>query len=242
MLGEAMPVTTGFWTTDGLPGLEIMPGVVVSAVGVTLPESLSFHDWAMLFPVLDQLQRGADWALGDWLNYGEPRWGEDHADAIEITHLEDGTLQNRAWVARRIPQDQRDDRLSYTHHRIVAPIDDPDDRTRWLEMAYEKGWSTRTLQAEIDQARSAALEPEGNAGSEGGASNFSEEVEPVDPVLLEAEVLIGMVTAANDVDSRYHGSYQASKGVWPQFWEQFERMAAIWRDRKDEGDWGWEDA
>lgn len=243
MLGEETSATAGALATVETPGLGIGPGIVVSTTGITLPPDMLYEDWEALAEPLNVARRGINWALGDWLNYGENRYPERYANAIEITDLDDTSLMNIAWVARQVRPDVRMAEVSWSHHRCVAPIDDDDEKRQWLQMAYDNGWSTRKLQEEIDRARTAALEPADGpvGGGEGGETTFAEEVEPIDPVLLEAEALIGMVLTACDVEARFHGSYQASRGVWPQFWAQFDRMVAVWRDNRDADDWGLEE-
>jgi len=47
------------------------------------------------------------WWVGDWLNYGEARYGEMYSQAIEITGYASQTLADAKWVASRIEPSRR---------------------------------------------------------------------------------------------------------------------------------------
>src|SRR3954452_5850130 len=49
--------------------------------------------------------------LGDWINYGEAKFGEKYQEAIRQTGLDYGTLRNAAYTARRVALSDRSDRL-----------------------------------------------------------------------------------------------------------------------------------
>lgn len=94
------------------------------------------------------------WALGDWLRYGEGRgdFGEYYAQAADFTQYSEGTLQNFVWVCGRYEISRRNEKLSFSHHSIIAALH-PKVQDRLLALAVERGWSSRELDHEADPFR-----------------------------------------------------------------------------------------
>lgn len=67
------------------------------------------------------------WAIGDWLNEGERKWGEMYAQAHDDLLISARTLANYAWVARAYEAHTHErtfvDVLSFSHHKIAAGLD-----------------------------------------------------------------------------------------------------------------------
>jgi hypothetical protein len=47
------------------------------------------------------------------------------------------TLRQYEWVAKSVKSVYRQSHLSWTHHQLVASIDDPAKQRQWLERAAE---------------------------------------------------------------------------------------------------------
>jgi hypothetical protein len=78
--------------------------------------------------------------IGDWLNYGESKYGEKYAQAVGPEQAE--TWKNYAWVARSVEMSLRKDILSYKHHEVVAPLNSAGQKD-WLARTVQEGWSVR---------------------------------------------------------------------------------------------------
>lgn len=116
--------------------------------GIVLADNLSYDDWLAVGQVLQYLGKHIQFAIGDWINYGERKWGEKYTQAIEATGWERHTLINYAAVARRIPTSLRKDNLSFSHHSAVAYLD-IDDRDALLDEAQECELSVREIQQNV---------------------------------------------------------------------------------------------
>jgi hypothetical protein len=93
------------------------------AAGYVLPEDLDFERWSSLGRTLQKMDRGIQWWLGDWWNYGEDHYGEKAAQAVEENPaLERSTIRNYAWVCRRFKLEQRRPGVSFAHHYTVAKL------------------------------------------------------------------------------------------------------------------------
>jgi len=57
------------------------------------------------------------WWIGDWLAFGERKYGEMYEKALEVTEKDYGVLRNAVSVAGKIEMSRRRDNLSWGHHR-----------------------------------------------------------------------------------------------------------------------------
>lgn len=124
-----------------------LPGVVTETA-LTLPEGLDLDDWTAAGAMLGRIGRACQWWIGDWLNYGERRYGETYAQGIEATGYEYQTVAQMAWVAGKVELSRRRESLSWSHHVEVAALD-PAEQDRWLDRAEAEGWARNELRREI---------------------------------------------------------------------------------------------
>lgn len=91
-----------------------------SEVAWTPQADLSFNEWMERGGTFAQIHRSIHFWIGDWVKYGEDRWGEKYAQALDCTTFTYGTLRNDWWVANRIPPEIRRPALYWNHHYIAA--------------------------------------------------------------------------------------------------------------------------
>ena len=121
-----------------------------------LPGSMTYGDWASAGRQLAWLSHGVAWALGDWLLYGQARFGTRYRDAIAATGLDHQTLRNYAWVARSVSPSRRRDKLSFQHHAEVAALSEAEQEL-WLGRAERLRWSRNQLRRELAERRRALI-------------------------------------------------------------------------------------
>lgn len=126
-----------------------LPGIY-SSIGLELPEKLSFENWSDIGLKLSKIERVVLWWIGDWLRYGEAKWGEKYAQALDETGYSYQTLRNAQWVCSQIELSNRLDNLSFGHHQYVARFK-PEEQKRWLDQAQILGWSAKELRQQIKQ-------------------------------------------------------------------------------------------
>jgi hypothetical protein len=59
--------------------------------------------------------------IGDWLNYGEQKWGEMYTQALDATEFDYGTLRDDKWISSKIQLSDRSDNLAKAllrHHYL----------------------------------------------------------------------------------------------------------------------------
>ena len=116
--------------------------------GLDLPHNFTFEEWSSVGQTLQQLEKVMPWALGDWLMYGERRYGDTYTQAVEETGLSHGHLRNLMWVARKFPKDRRRPQLTHYHHYVCAALSEA-EQDMWLDEAVENQWSSKELRTRI---------------------------------------------------------------------------------------------
>jgi hypothetical protein len=125
----------------------------------------------------------ARWWLGDLLNFGEDRYGEEAAQVLS-NRLSERQVSEYRWVAKNVHFSVRTDELSFTHHRIVAALDRESQR-RFLTYAAEYDLTVRELREALREAQ---------------ALSMPREKEPSEPRwLVQAETRETVDAAANVV-------------------------------------------
>ena len=115
---------------------------------LNLPSKLTFDEWMGHGETLSAMQNSIPWWVGDWINFGESKFGEGkYSQGLTLWDYGYHTLANMAWVASQYPPETRTS-LSWTHHRYAASLD-MEERTALLEKAKEEEWTSRQLQIEV---------------------------------------------------------------------------------------------
>lgn len=166
------------------------PKFTITRTGLHIHADLSFEEWAGLAPLAGEMVACAAFLIGDWLVYGQDHFERQlplpgfelpakgrvnrstYDAALAATSLDFTTLQNYAYVARRVPRELRQDKLPWEHHRIVAKLPEPEQK-RWLEIAIKhqtkgRALSSRRLRRSIQAGRLLRIEelrvPEADRG------------------------------------------------------------------------------
>lgn len=93
-----------------------------SATGLDIDEDTSFQDWQVIGDFLKFLDGSIQWIIGDWVAFGEKRYGDQYTAAMQATGMAYKTVANALWVAKRIPKERRRPSLTFSHHMRVAAL------------------------------------------------------------------------------------------------------------------------
>jgi len=126
----------------------IYSGFELHKNGITPIGNPTFEQWEKVGEFIKKSGQSVQFWLGDWLNYGEGRWGEKYTQALDETDYALGTLQNSSWVASNIDPSRRHENLSFSHHQNVAHLE-PDEQDFWLDKAEEEGWTVFEMRQAI---------------------------------------------------------------------------------------------
>lgn len=175
-----------------LGGVEAVP----SRLGLTIVDTMGFNDWRALGDRLVRMGDSAAWWIGDWRVFGN-RFREAYPDGLSAVDLNDETVRRYAYVAERVPREERESTLSFRHHMLVAGLDQ-EARRRWLDDAARGGWSTRDLEQALAEARvKPGRAPALSVRAEGALLERCEEqasevgMEPREYAVLALEVALG---------------------------------------------------
>jgi hypothetical protein len=154
----------------------------------------TFDEWAATFKWCQAVEKASPFWVGDLVAYGEQKYGEMYAQAMDATRYSYGTLANAAYVARRVESSRRREHLSFGHHQEVAPLP-PQEQTEWLDKAEVQELTIQQLRIHI---KAAAAESVGH------------------PVELWLQVRCADVTDQNELAERLRGEGRAVKNALPE--------------------------
>ena len=114
-------------------------------------EELEHPEWIAAGRQLGAIGRCSQWWVGDWIRYGNAKWGEKYAEAARITGYDAGSLRNMASVAACFDLSLRSDKLTWSHHVLLAPLE-RDEQIYWINRAIEERFSVADLRVELRSA------------------------------------------------------------------------------------------
>lgn len=105
-------------------------------------------EWIIVGRRLGGIGRCNQWWLGDWVRYGNEKWGQKYTVASKITGYDPRTLANMSSIAAAFTLSRRRDVLTWSHHAAVAalPIEKQD---AWLNRAVAEKLSVADLRTEL---------------------------------------------------------------------------------------------
>lgn len=129
---------------------------------------LDHSDWLATGRRLGAIARCSQWWIGDWVRYGTAKWGEKYVEAARATGYDVASLRNMAWVASQVDLSLRSDKLTWSHHVLLAPLE-PDQQQRWLRQASEERLSVADLRLELRALRAPGGSSRGDSPAQNGA-------------------------------------------------------------------------
>ncbi len=147
----------------------------ISKVAWVPPADLGQAEWLSTGRRLGAIGRCSQWWIGDWIRYGTARWGEKYTEAARVTGYDVASLRNMAWVAAQFDLSLRSDKLSWSHHVLLAPLE-RDQQQRWIARAVEERLSVADLRLELRARGNGGRKEQGAAG--GGSLEQGEGVCP----------------------------------------------------------------
>lgn len=173
----------------------------------------SFEEWLKCGDFLKNANGAVHFWIGDWLNYGEHKWGEMYSQAMEETGYEYSTLRNDKWVSSRVNPERRRDNLSFSHHKEIADLE-PEEQEVMLQLAQEQKLNRNDFSREVRNYRLKLDLPELSAKQLEASSADFEKVDPIVMKLIEVtEDLKGLNVNAINPDARDYLLAQVRKSL-----------------------------
>ena len=118
--------------------------------GLKLDKSLPFDCWIAVGREMVKAGDRLQFAIGDWINFGEDNYGSRYDLAVRSMPMEYTTLRNIASVCRHVPLSLRNDKLLWSHHVVVSVLHKtPAKIKKYLDLAAES--TPRMSVAELRQ-------------------------------------------------------------------------------------------
>src|SRR5882757_8258805 len=118
-------------------------------------KELEVSEWAAVGRRIGAIGRSIQWLLGDWIMYGNAKFGERYSRASKITGYDTQTLMNMVYVASRFSTSRRREVLSWSHHETLAALE-VEEQDDWLDEAERHHWSVSDLRTMLRLARKAS--------------------------------------------------------------------------------------
>jgi N6-adenosine-specific RNA methylase IME4 len=145
--------------------LQLAPYFKLTSTGLQITGEPTYDEWAAVGETLKFLESSIQFALGDWLRYGERKWGEKYAQAVAQTGKSEQTLTDYVWVASAVEISSRNENLTFAHHKAVAPLrlaggtPDIEKQRHYLELAQEQDLSVSQFRKLIQRDERAPMIP-----------------------------------------------------------------------------------
>lgn len=139
------------------------------------------EDWEGPLSFALWCQRASPWWIGDMLNAGDVRFGENFYQICEGYGISADQLQRYQSVARRVPAPNRRPGLSWSAHAMVARLPVDEQQTVLLE-AERRGWTSEEIRRYLlryHEPRKSAANPKST--SEGQSPKMRRQQSNQDP-------------------------------------------------------------
>ena len=135
--------------TDIIPAISL-GAFRATSVGLELPKSkVPIEKWLSYGTEIRKVRGALRWVIGDWLNYGEERYGEMYAQAYAMfEEYEESSIRHMRRVAKYIPLVRRRTSVSWSSHAEIAKLS-INEQEQWLD-ELELGMTRAELRLSLD--------------------------------------------------------------------------------------------
>jgi hypothetical protein len=157
-MSEAAPAATGMELMELVVQMERAGAMTFTTLD--LPANLEWDEYQAVGHWLHRIDESTPWWVGDWLLYGDGRYGEDVYQAASSTGFNQDTMRQWLWVAQQVPPKRRRADVTWSHHRQVAKLP-AKEQTHWLVRAAREKWTVSELRRQMNPS-----DIEGNGGAD----------------------------------------------------------------------------
>lgn len=113
-------------------------------LALTVPAKFTRDEWEQFGARIAVADNHFRLAVGDWIIAGEQNWGDTYTAAEEITGYSNQYLRDCAYVARNVELSLRDDKLAWSHLKLIAKAPE-DEKAGWVGIVVDEGLTKREL-------------------------------------------------------------------------------------------------
>lgn len=133
---------------DDSVGRIIAEHIKPTLTGLVITGELSCEEWLKAAEFYQFLRSRTQWIIGDILRYGESRYGEKYAQAVDDHGKSSSRLSTYVYVCNRFEIERRRPELSFDHHAECAGLD-PREADRVLLEAIKMRWTKQDVREEV---------------------------------------------------------------------------------------------
>ena len=206
----------------------------VNGIGLELSEDAKIEDVADSLQFLMTFGENIQFMIGDLLIASDAKFGDCASQVALATGYSYQTLANAQWVARNIPIDSRNPKLTFSHHKVVVTNELTDrERTLLLDTAVKTGQTVKQLKDEVNVKLAAKRGPVESPTSEKSTpepapapeSKATTEVEKMDITDIDHEQAFEKFDDVLTFLRHNYGSLSSLKQkAWKTAGAQFERV------------------
>ena len=101
--------------------------------GLEIKENTPIDEWIKCGEALRKISGASQWWIGDWINFGERKYGEMYSQALEKTDYELHSLQNMAYTAKNIESSLRREDVPFSYYKQLASVEDKEKILKKIE-------------------------------------------------------------------------------------------------------------
>jgi hypothetical protein len=127
--------------------------------GLILHRDPTIEEWLEGMRHLQDAQKAIRWNLGDMLIFGEHKWGEMYAQALECTEYSYHTLTQYVRVCRAFPIERRRPDVNWTHYQKLAALPEPQQESLLDEIESGEIFTTAQTGERVKEERDNGHKP-----------------------------------------------------------------------------------
>lgn len=135
-----------------MDGLVKIDERILKPIGLQLPDNLNYDDWMNLGNKLRLINNACLWWWGDWINFGEQKYGEKYSQALEESDYSYGGLANASYIAREFEFSRRRENIPISFYQEIASLTE-EEQDKLLDECEENNWKQRDLREAARRCR-----------------------------------------------------------------------------------------
>lgn len=96
-----------------------------------------------IWSAAQNIHSNSNFWLGDSLNWATDNFPEQWSQLVDADIVEQA--RTAMWVCRKIPPERRRPKLRWSHHRVIAGVNDVAEQDRWFDLTEKNAWTVRDL-------------------------------------------------------------------------------------------------
>lgn len=128
--------------------IVITDKIEVTNTTLNIKQELTEEEWYNAIEYCKNVEKKIQWVIGELLIYGEKKKYRKYDELMTSTNYKYQTLADIKYVTENVKVSLRNETLSFTHHREVAPLS-PEKQEFFLNKAEKEGLSVMNLRKEI---------------------------------------------------------------------------------------------